>query len=150
MKEPCLSCNKKFGEKNTKIIHRGCGGHLVYSSFLHGAGGHKYKTVYNNALFRISDLVKGVFYGQAIGDALGLGTEFMSKEEVKEHYPKGYHHYVQILQDTFRSKWRKGDWTDDTDQFLCIIYSVLEKQKVDDTIFAKHLLKWYMEDPIDV
>ena len=28
------------------------------------------------------DIIKGVFYGQAIGDALGLGTEFLDKSRL--------------------------------------------------------------------
>ena len=30
------------------------------------------------------DIIKGVFFGQAIGDALGLGTEFLTVEQIKE------------------------------------------------------------------
>jgi len=32
---------------------------------------------------KIKDRFIGCLYGQAIGDALGLGTEFLTKEDVK-------------------------------------------------------------------
>ena len=62
------------------------------------------------------DILKGVFYGQAIGDALGLGTEFLDKNQIAEYYPNGLSEYAQIVQDKHRSRWEIGDWTDD----ICI------------------------------
>ena len=52
--------------------------------------------------------IKGTIYGQVIGDALGLSTEFMSKEEVLDNYPTGLTDFGQIIQDEHRSKWEKG------------------------------------------
>lgn len=63
----------------------------------------------------------GCLYGQAIGDALGLASEFMSKDEVIKNYPDGLKNYDQIIQDAHRRRWAKGAWTDDTDMMLCIL-----------------------------
>ena len=68
--------------------------------------------------------IKSIYLGQAIGDALGLATEFITKEEIAIHYPNGIKDYNDIYQDDHRSRWSKGSWTDDTDQFLCIDRSI--------------------------
>lgn len=67
------------------------------------------------------DKMCGCLYGQAIGDALGLGTEFLNKPEVQKYYPNGLSRYENIIQDAHRSRWAKGAWTDDTDMMLCIL-----------------------------
>lgn len=50
----------------------------------------------------------GCLYGQAVGDALGLGSEFMNKDEVNKNYPDGRKNYDQIIQDAHRRRWVKG------------------------------------------
>jgi ADP-ribosylglycohydrolase len=85
------------------------------------------------------DSIKGVIFGQAIGDALGLATEYMTKEQVTQNYPNiDIFTFSDIIQDYHRKTWKQGDWTDDTDQMIIIIKSIIEANKVDPIIFAKH------------
>lgn len=89
------------------------------------------------------DRIQGIIYGQAVGDALGLGTEFLSKDQVLEYYGSdGLRHYDQIIRDRHRRRWAIGDWTDDTDQMLCILDSLLESNKLDILDIASRLYKW--------
>lgn len=101
----------------------------------------------DNQLF---ERFKGLFYGQAIGDALGLGTEFMSKAEVLFHYPEGLKDFDQIIQDKHRSRWERGSWTDDTDQFLLICDSILEEKVVSERAFAHKLREWSLGSPMGI
>lgn len=84
----------------------------------------------------------GTIFGQAVGDALGLSTEFMSKQEVDRFYPNGIEDYSQIVQDDHRRRWQKGDWTDDTDMMLCILDSFVACQKVDILDIARRFKEW--------
>lgn len=94
--------------------------------------------------------IKGVFYGQAIGDALGLGTEFMTKSEVKHHYPNGLTYYEQIIQDNHRSRWKKGSWTDDTDLFLCIVDAILKSKSCDELLIARNFKQLFNVTPLGI
>jgi ADP-ribosylglycohydrolase len=98
----------------------------------------------------LSDRCRGVIYGHAIGDALGLGAEFMSKPEVTRNYPKGLYAYSQIVQDPHRRRWAIGDWTDDTDQMLCILDSILDKRDVDILDIAERMHSWATNDGMGI
>jgi len=84
----------------------------------------------------------GTLFGQAVGDALGLGTEFMSKADVLRYYPTGLSRYAQIVQDEHRKRWLPGDWTDDTDQMTMILDSLLEMKQVDIFDIARRFWDW--------
>lgn len=92
----------------------------------------------------IKERFLGTIFGQAVGDALGLSTEFMSKQEVDRFYPNGIEDYSQIVQDDHRRRWQRGDWTDDTDMMLCILDSFVACQKVDVLDIARRFKEWMM------
>ena len=91
----------------------------------------------------------GCLYGQAIGDALGLGSEFMNKDEVGKNYPSGLTRYDQIIQDEHRRRWKNGEWTDDTDMMLCIL-SAFEDSKFKVPKVAQNFKDWFNGDPMGI
>lgn len=96
------------------------------------------------------DRFQGCIWGQVIGDALGLGTEFMTKEEVKTIYPNGLNYYDQIVQDAHRSRWPKGAWTDDTDMMLCIANAIIKDREVRYTSIAQRFKDWFKGNPMGI
>lgn len=91
----------------------------------------------------------GCLYGQAIGDALGLGSEFMSKAEVLKNYPNGLKNYDQIIQDAHRRRWAKGAWTDDTDMMLCILEG-FENSRFNIHRVASNFKDWFNGTPMGI
>ncbi|XRP96704.1 ADP-ribosylglycohydrolase family protein [Methanocaldococcus sp. 16A] len=93
---------------------------------------------------KMKDKVFGCVFGAVIGDALGMPTEGLKKDEIKNIYgfvddyvePKNY----------LAGKVKKGEWTDDTEQAIFIIKS-LDKNGIDIEKFASYLIKWGEKKP---
>ena len=98
----------------------------------------------------VADRIRGCLFGQAIGDALGLGTEFMSREDIRRHYPDGFTDYRQMIGDRHRAKWTPGEWTDDTDMMLCITDAMLEDRGVNPMTVARNFHRWYKGTPLGI
>lgn len=97
------------------------------------------------------DRFTGVLFGQAIGDALGLGSEFMSKEEVLRYYPNGLSSYSQIIQDDHRCRWQQGMWTDDTEMMLCIADALIASGgEVNLNLIANNFKAWFEGNPLGI
>ncbi|XP_061178913.1 uncharacterized protein LOC133187526 [Saccostrea echinata] len=91
----------------------------------------------------LKDKVIGLLYGAAIGDALGLATRGMSRDECSFYYDTDDIDYTQILQDRQRVLWRAGDWTSNFDSMLLVLDSILAwAGVVDELDFAKRLKEW--------
>lgn len=99
---------------------------------------------------QLLDKIKGTIYGQAIGDALGLGTEFMDDYDMAWKYPNGLTHYSEIHQDRHRRRWEIGDWTDDTDMMLCIANAIIKDKGVNLTTIAQNFKDWANGVPMGI
>lgn len=91
----------------------------------------------------IKDRIAGCLWGQAIGDTLGRGTEFMNRDEVLQNYPEGLSNYSQIGEGF-------GRWTDDTDMMLCIARAIIADKDVKPKTIAHNFKEWYKSSPVDI
>lgn len=91
------------------------------------------------------DRVLGCIYGAALGDAFGLATEFLSKKEARDIYPFDIP-FPEFKRNAHNHRWEVGDWTDDTDQLLCIMDTITQcKGRVDRCVFAGKLYDWVLK-----
>ena len=93
----------------------------------------------------ILNRIRGCLYGQAIGDALGFGTEALTKLEVKTFYPDGLKNYNNFYQDARRKGWPMGAWTDDTEMMLSILDCIVDNpvESISPTVLAPYFLTFY-------
>ena len=83
----------------------------------------------------------GCLYGQAIGNALGLQSEFMSRDEVASHYAPLLRYYNQDYSNGY------GVWEDDdTKQMLCILDEFVNSKTISASGVASNLLNWLETD----
>ena len=98
----------------------------------------------------LQDKIEGLLYGYAIGDALGIGTEFMSRRVAERKYPDKLTDYSQIVRDAHRSQWKRGEWSNDTNYVLALIDSICENEGVDHIDYARRLTEIFRRQPDDV
>lgn len=89
------------------------------------------------------DRLLGCAYGQALGDAYGLSTEFETREKVKHKYPdaSAIIPFPDYILTSHSRRWKRGDWTDDTDQWILILETLTDGNG-DEKVFAKKLQRW--------
>mmetsp|Transcript_127436 Transcript_127436/g.248325 ORF Transcript_127436/g.248325 Transcript_127436/m.248325 type:complete len:501 (+) Transcript_127436:58-1560(+) len=84
------------------------------------------------AIAQLSDCMRGLLFGAALGDAMGVNTEFLSKQEVQQYYGSTNVSFRPMMQHVFPDDHRVmfclGDWTDDTDQLILVLQSLLEHE----------------------
>ena len=93
----------------------------------------------------LADRIRGLVFGNALGDAVGLSTEFMNRQEIVRHYPSDhvFRPSATLYPDMHRLNFCQGDWTDDTDQLVLILQTLLEHQgQYNGPAFAAKLLDW--------
>ncbi|PRP80675.1 hypothetical protein PROFUN_11634 [Planoprotostelium fungivorum] len=74
----------------------------------------------------VYDGILGCIYGQALGDAVGLSCEFLFKKEIEHHYGKDPIPFPKFVRNRHNQRWAEGDWTDDTDQMILLMDSLVD------------------------
>ncbi|KAF2663280.1 ADP-ribosylglycohydrolase [Microthyrium microscopicum] len=92
------------------------------------------------------DRALGCIFGSALGDAIGLYTEFMTREDARNAYPEAKFSLVTPVtprfKDEHRARFPERSWTDDTDHALLIVLSYLRNEKLDPRDVAYRLWIW--------
>ncbi|GAM16882.1 hypothetical protein SAMD00019534_000570 [Acytostelium subglobosum LB1] len=89
------------------------------------------------------DRILGCIYGSVIGDAYGLSTEFLNKEQIMKAYGSSAIPFPGFMKTSHSARWPKGDWTDESDQMIVALESLIESGgKANEINFAKRLQKW--------
>ncbi|KAF7316549.1 hypothetical protein MIND_00174200 [Mycena indigotica] len=96
---------------------------------------------------KVLDRAEGALFGSALGDAIGIYTEFMAAFQATEFY--GPEPKISLIppetplhNDTHRCRFESRAWTDDTDHTILMMLSFLRKRELSPDDFAARLHFW--------
>ncbi|MEW6425428.1 MAG: ADP-ribosylglycohydrolase family protein [Bacillota bacterium] len=91
------------------------------------------------------DVIKGAFYGAAVGDALGGPAELLSAEEIREKYG--------VLKEMVGGGWlnlEPGEYTDDTQMIIAVAKGILANPYFPVEEIGRAFIRWYQSRPKDI
>jgi len=86
----------------------------------------------------------GAIAGFAIGDALGMPAQFLSRDQIRRHYSKPLSTFVKAYPGHASDFLSQGSYTDDTQVMLATAECLIECGKIDPARQADALLSWYL------
>ncbi|KAJ7064648.1 ADP-ribosylglycohydrolase-domain-containing protein [Mycena amicta] len=96
---------------------------------------------------KVLDRAKGALFGSALGDAIGIYTEFLTAAQATEFY--GPSPKITLVppetpfhNDTHRCRFETRAWTDDTDHTILMMLSYLRMRELSPDDFALRLHSW--------
>ena len=97
----------------------------------------------------IKNRIRGTLIGCAYGDAMGMATEFLSREKINKNYPNGVSDfYASSEDDILGRKFPRGSVTDDTTHTVLICKTIIENNGSFDTYkYIANLTKWMKNNP---
>ncbi|KAJ7136768.1 ADP-ribosylglycohydrolase-domain-containing protein [Mycena epipterygia] len=97
---------------------------------------------------KILDRAEGALFGSALGDAIGIYTEFMTAAQALEAYGSSSPSFTlvppetKLHNDTHRCRFESRAWTDDTDHTILMMLSYLRLRELSPDDFAIRLHSW--------
>lgn len=97
----------------------------------------------------LKERVHGVLAGCAVGDAMGMPTEMMSRIDIAELFPGGLHEFhATTSRDSFGRTMRAGEITDDTINTILVTQMLTESNgNVDAHLYIDRLQAWIRDNP---
>jgi len=86
----------------------------------------------------------GTLVGFAVGDALGMPAEFLSRDQIRRYYGKPITDFIKAHQGHASDFLPRGSYTDDTQMMLATAECLIECRKMDPARQADALLSWYL------
>ncbi|KAJ7191927.1 ADP-ribosylglycohydrolase-domain-containing protein [Mycena pura] len=96
---------------------------------------------------QILDRAEGALFGSALGDTIGIYTEFMTADQAVEAYGSSPSFSLispetKFHNDTHRCRFESRAWTDDTDHTILLVLSYLRLRELSPNDFAIRLHSW--------
>jgi ADP-ribosylglycohydrolase len=95
-------------------------------------------------LKELADRFSGTIIGFAIGDALGMPAQFLTRDQIHRYYGAPISSFVQAHAGHASDFLPRGSYTDDTQTMLATAECLIECGKMDAARQADALLAWYL------